>query len=133
MMNFSWIANNPQTMPTERSAEELAQLDYMTALNAVAGHAKSSGYEIAGGDKNSHAPYSLVLQDAQGYIAVKVTAVRAPQQPGYSPSDVEQLKQFAAQNGIRICAMAPVGLMPAGVNEQGQEGFYVKYEGLVNI
>jgi hypothetical protein len=120
-------------MSSEKSQAELAQLDYMTALNAVAGHAKQSGYEIAGGDQNVNAPYSLVLQDRKGYIAVKVTAVRAPQQPSYSAADVEPLRQFAAKHGMKACAVAPVSLMSAGLNEQGQEGFYVKYEGLVNV
>jgi hypothetical protein len=132
-MNFRSTANAPKIMPSEKTPAELAQLDHETALNAVAGHAKGNGYEIAGGDKNINAPYSLVLQNAHGYVAVKVTAVRAPNQPGYSPSDVAQLKQFAAQHGIRVCAIAPVGLMPAGMNEQGQEGFYIKYDGLVTV
>ncbi len=120
-------------MQEEHSPEKLAQMDYEVALNAVAGHVQQEGYEIAGGEKNMDAPYSLVLRNTKGLTAVKITANRAPAQPTYSKTQAEELRNFAAQNGIDTCAMAPVGLMPADRDQNGNQGFYVKFEGLVVI
>jgi len=110
--------------------EAEAQMDYELALNAVAEHAKSEGYQIAGGEKNLNAPYSLVFQNASGYTAVKVTTTRAPEQPTYTTDHVRILRSFATQNNIGNCAMAPVSLISAGAGPDGREGFYVKYNGL---
>jgi|GEM_PF-6467439 hypothetical protein len=120
-------------MKQEPSPQELAQLDYELALNAVAGVSKKQGYEIAGGEKNKDASYSLVLQNADGYTAVKITTIRAPEQPAYTPTEVDDLRRFAARNGIPRCAMAPVGLWPAELDEDGRQGFYVNYKGLVQV
>ena len=77
--------------------------------------------------------YSLVLQRMGKRMAVKVTTTRAPENPFYSPAQVAQLKDFAMRNEIEQCAVAPVGLMSAGISPDGEEGFYIKFNELVTV
>ncbi len=116
-------------MSPERTTTEK---DYNLALQTVADIMRRDGFEILGGSNVPDDPYSLVLRGMGKLVAVKVTVTRAPENPSYSPAHLDELKAFAAQNGISRVAMAPVGLMPAGMSPEGEEGFYVKFDGLVD-
>jgi hypothetical protein len=113
------------------SEKTTIEKDYDLALQTVADQMERDGFEVLGGSNAPDDPYSLVLSRVGKLVAVKVTAMRAPSSPSYSPTQLEELKAFALQNGINRVAMAPVGLMPAGMSPEGEEGFYVKFDGLV--
>jgi hypothetical protein len=114
-------------------AVDVDQLDHEVALQAVVHVMKGRGFSIAGGDRRKESPYSMVLQDEEGILAIRVTATRAPDEPGYHPAQFKELQRFAFQNKIRRIAMAPVGLWPAEPAEDGRLGFYPLFKDLVDL
>lgn len=112
------------------SEQTTAVKDYNLALQTVAGQLEQEGYVILGGSNTPSEAYSLVLQRAGRLTAVKVVNARAPEEPTYHSDETKRLKEFAAQNGIGVCAIALVGLMSAGLSPEGEEGFYTKFDGL---
>jgi hypothetical protein len=116
--------------PIMSAENNTAGRDYNLALQSVAGQMEQEGYVILGGSNSPNEAYSLVLQRAGTLTAVKVINARAPEEPAYHSDETKRLKEFAAQNGIGVCAMALVGLMSAGLSPEGEEGFYMKFEGL---
>jgi tetratricopeptide (TPR) repeat protein len=116
-----------------RLTSGMRQTDYETAINVVAGNLHEQGCRIISTEQDRNAPCSIIAQSPSGSVGVKVVVTRAPDQPQYDQEDVRALREFCTRKADR-CAIAPVGLMPGTKRSpEGDQEFYVRYEGLVSV
>jgi hypothetical protein len=111
----------------------MRQMDYETAVNAVAAGLHDQGYAIVHAERGRNAPCSLIAQNPRESVGIKVAVVRTPDVPGYSDEEVIALRRSCARKVDR-CAVAPVGLAPGTRRSpEGHQEFYIKFQGLVNV
>jgi hypothetical protein len=118
---------------SHRLTSAIRRLDYDVALNIVASDLEKKGMRILGGGHDQSEPHSLVVEGPRGKVAVKVVAMRAPEQLSVNIEDKQNLKCFARANSLSS-DMAVVGLMPgAERSSDGHQGFFAKYQGLIEL
>ena len=116
---------------SHRLPSSLQQLDYELAVKIVGEQLIQEGHQITQTVRDYSANISLLAEGPEGPIAVKVISNRAPNLPECSARDVDYLKQFEAAEKYFI---APVSLMRnMKRSPEGAEGFFGKYEGLVEV
>jgi hypothetical protein len=116
---------------SHRLPASVLQLDYETALSMVEKSLREEGFNIADTEDDYLGDFSLIAEGEIGKIAVKVTTRRGPEEPGFTPDEVERLKRKPRASKF---FMAPVGLLPVGGRSpEGHQGFHVKYDGLVEV
>lgn len=114
-----------------RLPSNLRQMDHEVAMTVVGTELQHRGFQIAEVNQSclSHLSFLAVAKGTN--YAVKVTAVRAPDEPTFSRDDTFRLKQ---EHKAKRYLMAPVGLLPvAERSAAGQQGFHVKFEGFVEV
>ena len=118
---------------SHRLPSAIQQLDYEMACEVVGSDVEKKGMRIVAAERDRSAPCSIVAEGPGKKVAVKVVVARAPHEVLLPEDQARVLKAFAREHGL-TSAIAPVGLMTGAERRpDGQQGFYVKYEGLVEI
>ena len=118
---------------SHRLPSAIQQLDYEMALQLVASDVEKSGMKIVGVEQARSSTCSLVAEGPDSKVAIKIVVARAPSEPSFTEQEAHALNAFARKKGC-LAAMAPVGLMAgAKRSPDGQQGFHVKYQGMLQV
>ena len=125
---LSQLMQRKQKLP-----DSVRQLDYEVAANYVSADLQDHGYTVVSASRTRTSSPSLVAESRGGTLAVRVVVARAPDEAGFSDSDIADLRACSATD-VTEFGFACVGLLPtAPRSPEGHQGFHMKYEGIKRI
>jgi len=116
-----------------RIPDSVKQTDYEMALGYVARDLQNQGYEVTSASKSYKESPSLIAELHNAKIAVQIVVARAPDDAIFAQSDIVRLKR-SSPAGIHAYGFAAIGLLPTTPRSaDGCPGFYIKFDGIVNV